>query len=187
MRPNRPDGLAFGSWPWVSFFTSTSIRIGTSVRERTYDASIPNTTASACGVNRNFGASVRNVTDTNAQQIESVEISAGFAIPAAPSTTALRNSCPSSSSRYVFSIATVASSTRMPTASARPPSVMMLTVSPSAASTAIDVRMDSGIETSTIRVERHDPKNSRIISPVRPAAIAPSRITSSIAPDTNTD
>ena len=38
----------------------------------------------------------------------------------------------------MFSISTVASSTRMPTASARPPSVMMLIVSPSALSTMID-------------------------------------------------
>ena len=38
----------------------------------------------------------------------------------------------------MFSIATVASSTRMPTASARPPSVMMLIVSPSALSTMIE-------------------------------------------------
>ena len=47
----------------------------------------------------------------------------------------------------MFSIATVASSTRMPTASARPPSVMMLIVSPSALSTMIEHRIDSGIET----------------------------------------
>ena len=75
----------------------------------------------------------------------------------------------------------------MPTASAMPPSVMMFTVSPSAASTAIDARIDSGIETSTISVERQEPRNSRIISPVSPAAMAPSRNTSLIAPETNTD
>ena len=84
-------------------------------------------------------------------------------------------------------MATVASSTRMPTASARPPSVMMLSVSPSTASTARDVRIDSGIEISTISVERQDPRNSRIITPVNPAAIVPSRNTSLIAPETNTD
>ena len=81
----------------------------------------------------------------------------------------------------MFSIATVASSTRMPTASARPPSVMMLIVSPSALSTMIDVRIDSGIETAMISVLRQLPRNSRIISAVRQAAISASRTTPSIA------
>ena len=56
---------------------------------------------------------------------------------------------PSSNSRCVFSIVTVLSSTRMPTASARPPSVMVLMVCPSADSTAMEVRIDSGIDTMT--------------------------------------
>ena len=64
----------------------------------------------------------------------------------------------------MFSIATVASSTRMPTASARPPSVMMLMVSPSALSTMIEVRIDSGIETAMISVLRQLPRKTRIIS-----------------------
>ena len=34
-----------------------------------------------------------------------------------------------------------------------------------------EVRIESGIEIKTIRVDRLDPRNSRIISPVRPAAI----------------
>ncbi len=73
----------------------------------------------------------------------------------------------------MFSIVTVASSTRMPTASARPPSVMMLSVWPSDASTMIDARIASGIEVAMISVERHEPRNSRIISAVSTAAITP--------------
>ena len=46
----------------------------------------------------------------------------------------------------MFSISTVASSTRMPTASARPPRVMMLMVSPMAPSRMMDTKMDSGME-----------------------------------------
>ena len=87
----------------------------------------------------------------------------------------------------MFSIATVASSTRMPTASARPPSVMMLIVSPSALSTMIDVRIDSGIETAMISVLRQLPRNSRIISAVRQAAITASRTTPLIDARTNSD
>ena len=87
----------------------------------------------------------------------------------------------------MFSIVTVESSTRMPTASARPPSVMVLSVCPSAASTAIEVRIDSGMEIRTTTVERHEPRKTRIISPARAAAIKPSRSTPVMAPVTKTD
>ena len=87
----------------------------------------------------------------------------------------------------MFSISTVASSTRMPTASARPPSVMMLIVSPRALRTMIDVRIESGIETAMISVLRQLPRKSRIISPVRPAAMTPSRTTPLIDAFTNND
>ena len=79
--------------------------------------------------------------------------------------------------RLMFSISTVASSTRMPTASASPPRVMMLMVSPSALSTMIEVRIESGMETAMITVLRQLPRKIRIISPVRQAAISPSRTT----------
>ena len=160
---------------------------GTRVRDSTYEVSIANTTASAWGVNRYFGVSVSAKTETKAAQIERVEIRAGLAMPAAPSTTDLRKGSPSSNIRWVFSMATVASSTRMPTASARPPSVMTLMVSPSAARIASEVRIESGIETSTTMVERQEPRKSRIVRPVSPAAITASWITPSIAAETKTD
>jgi hypothetical protein len=87
----------------------------------------------------------------------------------------------------MLSIVTVASSTSMPTASARPPSVMMLSVSPMADSAKIAPRIDSGIDVVTIRVERQLPRNSRIIRLVRAAAMMPSRITPWIEARTNTD
>ena len=52
----------------------------------------------------------------------------------------------------MFSIVTVASSTRMPTASASPPSVMMLSVSPSAHRMASAPRIESGIEIAMMTV-----------------------------------
>ena len=70
--------------------------------------------------------------------------------------------------RWMFSISTVASSTSMPTASARPPSVITLSVSPSACSTMIENRIDSGIEMTTVSVDRQLPRNSRIISAGQP-------------------
>ena len=75
----------------------------------------------------------------------------------------------------------------MPTASASPPSVMTLIVSPSSDSAVTDARMASGIETVMTRVERQLPRNSRIIIPVNAAAIAPSVITLDTALVTNTD
>ena len=90
-----------------------------------------NTTASPSGVNRYFAGPWRNTTETNTQLIASVETSVGTAISAAPCSVALGSGMRSSvSRRWVFSIVTVESSTRMPIASARPPSVMVLIVSP---------------------------------------------------------
>ena len=70
--------------------------------------------------------------------------------------------------RWTFSISTVASSTRMPTARAMPPSVIVLSEWPSAHRTMIDDRIDSGIDVATISVLRHEPRNSRIIRAVKP-------------------
>ena len=108
----------------------------------------------------------------------SVDTSVGTAISAEPCSVASGSGIPSSvSSRWVFSIVTVESSTRMPTASARPPSVMVLSVSPRKYSTTSEDRIASGIEIMTTSVDRHEPRNSRIISAVSAAAIAPSRST----------
>jgi hypothetical protein len=63
----------------------------------------------------------------------------------------------------------------------------MLTVSPKAERIASDIRIDSGIETAMIRVLRQLPRKSRIIRPVRQAAIAPSRRTPLIAERTKSD
>ncbi len=84
-------------------------------------------------------------------------------------------------------MATVASSTRIPTASASPPSVMMLMVWPSAESAISEVSTASGIDTAMISVARQLPRNSRIITAVRAAAITASRATPITADFTNTD
>ena len=53
----------------------------------------------------------------------------------------------------------------------------MLMVSCSSASTVMEHRIDSGIETAMISVERQLPRNTRIITAVRQAAIMASRTT----------
>ena len=86
------------------------------------------TTARARGTKRNWTMPRRNTTGTNTMQIARVDTKAGTAICRAPSRMAGTMSLPIPRLRWMFSISTVASSTRMPTARARPPSVMMLTV-----------------------------------------------------------
>ncbi len=128
------------------------------------------TTASASGVNRYFAAPLRKTTGTKTMQMHRVETNAGTAICRAPSRIDSITPLPNPRLRWMFSISTVASSTRMPTASASPPSVMMLMVSPIAYNTASEVRIESGIEMHTISVLRQLPRNSRIINPVSMAA-----------------
>lgn len=64
------------------------------------------------------------------------------------------------------------------------PSVMMLMVSPRSARAASDLRIESGIEMRITRVDRHEPRNRKIIKPVRPAALPASRTTSAMVPET---
>ena len=75
----------------------------------------------------------------------------------------------------------------MPTASARPPSVITLMVWPSRLRMQSDVRIESGIEMHTISVLRQLPRNSRITVPVSNAAISVSRTTPPMADRTNSD
>ena len=120
-------------------------------------------------------------------QMQSVETSAGTAICWAPSRMACRTGLPMSRLRLMFSISTVASSTRMPTASASPPSVMMLMVWPSRLSVITEVRIESGMETAMMTVLRQLPRKRRIITAVRQAAITASRITPFTAARTKMD
>src|SRR6266478_2488424 len=162
--------------------------IGVNVRDSPYDASIANTTAYPSGVNRYFAGPSRNTTEVKTQLMASVETKVGTAMPAAPCSVAYGSAILSSvSRRCVFSIVTVESSTRMPTASAKPPSVIVLIVSPRKYSTTSELSIASGIETMTTIVGRHEPRNRRIIAAVSPAAIAPSRSTAMTDDVTNTD
>ena len=119
--------------------------------------------------------------------MQSVETKAGSAISCAPSRIAASSGFPADRWRWIFSIATVASSTRIPTASASPPRVIRLIVSPSALRIASEASTESGIDNAMISVPRQEPRKSRIISAVSAAAITPSRTTSRTAARTNSD
>ncbi len=106
--------------------------VGTRVRDRRYAAIIANTTASAIGTNRNLATPERKNIGTNTMQMHRVETNAGTPISPAPTRIAEFSSSPSCRWRSMFSMVMIAMSTNMPTESARPPSVMMFNVSPSA-------------------------------------------------------
>ena len=161
--------------------------VGTRVRERRNDHAIDNMTATAMGTKRKRATPSRKNIGTKTMQMHSSETNAGVAICVAPSMMAVSTSLPSSKCRLMLSMVTVASSTRMPTASASPPRVMILRVSPSAARQMIAPRIDSGIDTATITVERQLPRNNNIMILVSTAAMAPSNATPLIAARTNKD
>jgi hypothetical protein len=64
---------------------------------------------------------------------------------------------------------------------------MMLMVSPRKLRIMTDVRMDSGMEIAMIKVLRQLPRNSRIINPVKHAAMTASRMTPFTEPRTKMD
>ncbi len=84
----------------------------------------------------------------------------------------------------MFSMVTVAMSTRMPIASAMPPSDMMLIVLPVTQSPTNDPRRESGMVATTTITLLMSRRNRRIMSPVKPAPINPSVATLSTAATT---
>ena len=120
-------------------------------------------------------------------QIQRVETIAGSAISPAPIMIPFSRLSPAVRWRSTFSMVTVASSTRMPTARARPPSVIRLMVCPKALRRARDVSTESGIEMAMISVLRHEPRKSRIINAVNVAAMTPSLTTPLTAAVTKSD
>src|SRR3546814_15442710 len=102
--------------------------VGTSVRDRMNDMTIANTTDNAIGTNRKPATPGRKNIGTNTMQMHSSETKAGVTIWAAPSRIERSTGLPFSRCQLMFSIVTVASSTRMPIAHARPSSVIPLTL-----------------------------------------------------------
>src|ERR1700685_4650881 len=163
--------------------------VGTIVRERKYEANMAKTTDSASGTNRYRATPDSKNIGANTLQIESVDTQAGGAICDALSRTISSISLSGSASRLrlMFSTSTVASSTRIPTAKARPPKVMMLMVSPIALNTMMDVSIASGIEVAMMRVLLQLPRKTKIMKAVKHAAIRVSRTTPLMAPRTKMD
>ena len=158
--------------------------IGTNVLESRYDEIMANPTPKVSGMNNDLKGSCMMNAGMNTDSMQSNARSRGTAVAllACKTADAMFGVCPIWT--CTFSIVTVASSTRMPIASAMPPSDMMLIVflviqrpnrDPSSASGMLETT------TSTLLGSR---KNSRIMSPVSPAPIMPSVATLSTAATT---
>ena len=161
--------------------------VGTKDLDKKNEKAMASITASAMGTNRNRATPSKKNIGTNTIQMHSSEIKAGVTIWAAPSKMAVSTSLPCSRCQLMFSMVTVASSTKMPTASAKPPKVMMLRVSPRAANPMMAPMMDKGMDTAMMMVERQLPRKRKIIKLVKAAAIAPSMATAVIADRTKID
>ena len=158
--------------------------IGTNMLESRYDEIMANPTPRVSGMNSDRSGSVMMNAGMNTDRMQSSARSRGTAVALLACSTAVAMFGACSICTCVFSIVTVASSTRMPIASAMPPSDMMLIVLPVIHSPTNDPSSASGmLDTTTITLLR-SPRNSRIMSPVKPAPIRPSVATLSTAATT---
>ena len=125
---SRSKNVSRGLW---CVFESRSIQTastGTKVLESRYDPTIEKPTAKASGTNRLCAAPVMKKAGMNTARMQSMATNRGNVVSAVASLAARARLRPSARWVWMFSIVTVASSTRMPTANASPPKVMMLIV-----------------------------------------------------------
>ena len=115
--------------------------------------------------------------EMNTAKMQTIARSRGITVSSEPSRTANASGCPCCKWLWMFSIATVASSTRIPMASANPPKVITLIVCPVSQSATTAAISANGMFNKTIRALRQSRRNSRIISPTSTAPSAPSLTT----------
>ena len=161
--------------------------VGTKVRDSKNEKAMASITASAMGTNKKRDTPSKKNMGTNTIQIHSREIKAGVTICAAPSKMAVSTSLPCSRCQLMFSMVTVASSTKIPTAKAKPPKVMRLRVSPRAAKPIRAPNIDKGIEMAMMTVERQLPRKRNTKKLVNAAAMAASIATALMAALTKMD
>jgi hypothetical protein len=131
-------------------------------------------TASDSGTKSERATPVMKKDGTNTARTESMARSRGTITSRLPSSTARARGAPRPRCVWMFSIATVASSTRIPTASARPPSVMMLIVCPAPHRRTTAARSANGIVATTMSALLRSRRNRSTTSPVRTAPTSPS-------------
>ena len=109
---------------------------------------------------------------TKTARMQNMESRRAIAVRVHASTTARARETPGSICVWMFSISTVASSTRTPTANASPPRVMTLIDWPVAQSRITALSRANGILSTTISALR---QSRRKMSTIRPVSAAPNR------------
>ena len=125
----------------------------------------------ASGWNKARAAPSMKKAGMNIARMQSIANKRGKAVSLIASAEARPTGAPRAMRAWMFSTATVASSTRMPTASAKPPSVIRLTVCPVSHIASDAANNEMGMFTTTMNALRRSRKKRRTIRPVR---IAPS-------------
>ena len=138
-------------------------------------------TASESGRNMALAAPTMNNAGVNIARMQSIANKRGPAVSVVASNAARPSDLPRARWTWMFSIETVASSTRMPTARARPPKVIILTVCLVIHSASTALINERGMLITTMNALRQSRRKSRIINPVSIAPRAPSRVNPPIA------
>jgi hypothetical protein len=115
------------------------------------------------GMKRSRACPSRKMVGRNTTMVVMVDTKMGIATSRAASSTALPRGLPGMARcRLMFSSSTMESSTRRPTASARPPSVKTFRVCPSMYIATMVRSRDSGIAVKMMRVETKDRRKRRM-------------------------
>ncbi len=125
---SRSKNVSCGLWRVLASRSIQTDSTGTKVLESRYDPTIEKPTAKANGTNRLCAAPVMKKAGINTARMQSMATNRGSVVSAVASLAARARLRPSARRVWMFSMVTVASSTRMPTAKANPPKVMMLIV-----------------------------------------------------------
>src|SRR5258705_11836636 len=142
---SRSKDVSCGLWSVPGLRSIQTDSTGTKVLESRYDATIEKPTARASGANRLCAAPVMKKAGMNTARIQSMATNRGSVVSAVASLAARARLRPSARRVWMFSMVTVASSTRMPTANANPPKVMMLIVWPDTQTAVTAARIASGM------------------------------------------
>src|SRR5207249_9702885 len=134
---------------------------GTSVLESRYEESMANPTASESGTKSWRPTPAMNSEGINTDSTQSIASNRGTAVFREASMTPRARDRPDAKCVWMLSIETVASSTSTPTASARPPKVMMLIVWPDTHRQTTEASRANGIVATTIRALRRYRRNTR--------------------------
>ncbi len=152
--------------------------MGSSEKDTNSDTSTAHAIVSANGLNHCPANPLMKPTGTNTATIENVVAATATPISSVPSCAARKWSFPISMWRTMFSRTTIASSIRMPIASERPSSDIVLSVKPNIHSGTNDASALTGRARPVITVERHELRNRNTTSTVSAAPSTSVRCTS---------